>query len=75
MKKLIFLIFLLPIISFGQVTINRQIVEAPPYKVGDVITVKYNINAGAESPRYLWVRYQYNNKVLTPVSKLNLPGN
>jgi hypothetical protein len=68
MKKLIFLIFLLPIISFGQVTINRQIVEAPPYKVGDVITVKYNINAGAESPRYLWVRYQYNNKVLTPVS-------
>jgi hypothetical protein len=64
---LIFLVFLLPSVSFGQVTINRQIVEAPPYKVGDVITIRYNINAGTESPRYLWVRYQYNNKILIPV--------
>ena len=68
MKNLIFLLLLLPTITFGQVTINRQIVEAPPYKVGDVITIKYNINAGAQSPRYLWIRYQYNNKVLTPVA-------
>jgi hypothetical protein len=68
MKNIIFLLLLLPFVSFGQVSINRQIVEAPPYKVGDVITIKYNINAGALSPRYLWVRYQYNNKVLTPVA-------
>lgn len=68
MKKLIFILFLIPVISFGQITINRQIVEAPPYKVGDVITIRYNINAGAQSPRYLWIRYQYNNKVLTPVA-------
>ena len=63
MKNILFLIFLLPIISFGQVTINRQIVEAPPYRVGDVITIRYNINSGSQSPWYLWIRYQYNNKV------------
>ena len=68
MKNLILFFLLLPAAAFGQVTINRQIVEAPPYKVGDVITIKYNINAGAQSPRYLWIRYQYNNKVLTPVA-------
>lgn len=68
MKNLILFFLLLPAIAFGQVTINRQIVEAPPYKVGDVITIRYNINAGAQSPRYLWIRYQYNNKVLTPVA-------
>jgi hypothetical protein len=68
MKNILILLFLIPFVSFGQVTINRQIVEAPPYKVGDVITVRYNINTGTQSPRYLWVRYQYNNKVLTPVA-------
>ena len=68
MKKLIFLLFLLPILSFGQITINQSIVEPGPYKVGDVITIRYNINAGSQSPRYLWLRYQYNNKILTPVA-------
>jgi hypothetical protein len=68
MKKLIFLLFLLPILSFGQITINQSIVEPGPYKVGDVITIRYNINAGSQSPRYVWLRYQYNNKILTPVA-------
>jgi len=68
MKKLIFLLLLLPTLSFGQITINQSIVEPGPYKVGDVITIKYNINAGSQSPRYLWLRYQYNNKILTPVA-------
>ena len=68
MKKLIFLLLLLPTISFGQITINQSIVEPGPYKVGDVITIRYNINAGSQSPRYLWLRYQYNNKILTPVA-------
>jgi hypothetical protein len=68
MKKLIFLLLLLPTLSFGQITINQQIVEAPPYKVGDVITIRYNINTGTQSPRYVWLRYQYNNKILTPVA-------
>ncbi len=47
MKKLIFLLLLLPTLSFGQITINQSIVEPGPYKVGDVITIKYNINAGS----------------------------
>jgi hypothetical protein len=68
MKKLLILLLLLPTLSFGQITINQQIVEAPPYKVGDVITIRYNVNTGTQSPRYLWVRYQYNNKILTPVA-------
>lgn len=68
MKKLIFLLLLLPTLSFGQITINQSIVEPGPYKVGDVITIRYNINAGSQSPRYLWLRYQYNNKILTPVA-------
>lgn len=67
MKNLILFLLLFPTISFGQVIINRQIVEAPPYKVGDVITIQYNITSGSLTPRYLWIRYQYNNKVLTPV--------
>jgi hypothetical protein len=54
--------------AFSQgVTINQTIVEAGPYKVGDVITIRYNINSGSQTPRYLWLRYQYNNKVLLPV--------
>jgi hypothetical protein len=68
MKNLILFFLLLPAVAFGQVTINRQIVESPPYRVGDVVTIKYNINSGTQSPRYLWIRYQYNNKVLTPVA-------
>jgi hypothetical protein len=68
MKKLLILLLLLPTLSFGQITINQQIVEAPPYKVGDIITIRYNVNTGTQSPRYLWVRYQYNNKILTPVA-------
>lgn len=68
MKKLIFLLLLLPTLSFGQITINQSIVEPGPYKVGDIITIKYNVNTGSQSPRYLWLRYQYNNKVLTPVA-------
>jgi hypothetical protein len=68
MKKLIFLLLLLPTLSFGQITINQQIVESPPYKVGDVITIRYSVNTGTQTPRYLWLRYQYNNKILTPVA-------
>jgi hypothetical protein len=68
MKKLIFLLLLLPTLSFGQITINQQIVEAPPYKVGDIITIRYSVNTGTQTPRYLWLRYQYNNKILTPVA-------
>jgi hypothetical protein len=57
--------------SFAQLTINQEVVTQPPYKVGDTITVKYNINKGTNpstTPRYFWLRYQFNNKALAYVS-------
>ena len=70
MKKIIIFltVLFLTIPLYGQVTINQSVVEPGPYKVGDVITIKYNINSGTQTPRYLWLRYQYNNKILTPVA-------
>ena len=71
MKKLLILLsfILMSNFAFSQgITINQSIVETGPYKVGDVITIKYNINSGSQTPRYLWLRYQYNNKILTPVA-------
>ena len=38
MKKLLILLLLLPTLSFGQIIINQEVVEAPPYQVGDTIT-------------------------------------
>lgn len=70
MKKLLLLLsfILMSNFAFSQgITINQSIVEPGPYKVGDVITIKYNINSGTQTPRYLWLRYQYNNKILLPV--------
>lgn len=70
MKKLLVLLsfILMSNFAFSQgITINQSIVEPGPYRVGDVITIKYNINSGSQTSRYLWLRYQYNNKVLLPV--------
>lgn len=56
-------------LAFGQgIDINQSIVEPGPFRVGDEITIRYTINSGTETPRYLWLRYQYNNKVLLPVA-------
>jgi len=71
MKKLLILLSLIFMcnLAFSQgISINRTIVEPGPYKVGDVITIRYNINSGTQTPRYLWLRYQYNNKILLPVA-------
>jgi hypothetical protein len=57
--------------SFAQLTINQSIVTQPPYKVGDTITIKYTVDRGLNpvtTPRYFWLRYQFNNKALTYVS-------
>lgn len=70
MKKLIITlgIVLISLSSFGQMTINRTITPATgPYKVGDTLTVRYIVDRGvnpATTPRYVWLRYQYNNKSL-----------
>ena len=72
MKKLLFIgIFLLvAITSFGQLTISQSLTPATSLKVGDTITVKYTLTKGSviKNPRYLWFRYQFNNKALTYVS-------
>jgi hypothetical protein len=72
MKKLLSLgIFLLvTLTSFGQLTISQSLSPTTGLKVGDTITVKYNLTKGQviKNPRYLWFRYQFNNKALAYVS-------
>ena len=72
MKKLLtFLgIFLISLTTFGQLTISQSLTPATGLKVGDTITVKYTLSKGQviKNPRYLWFRYQYNNKALAYVS-------
>jgi len=66
MKKLIFLLLLLPTLSFGQIIVNQEVVEAPPYQVGDTITIRYTLQNLTSQPdfRYFWLRLQYSNKHL-----------
>lgn len=72
MKKiLLFLgIFLISLSSFAQLTISQSLTPATGLKVGDTITVQYTLTKGQviKNPRYLWFRYQFNNKALTYVS-------
>jgi hypothetical protein len=77
MKKLIFLIgVFLGITPFlhSQIVVNQSISQGP-YKVGDTITVSYNVNRGNTNPRYFWLRYSFNNKALTYVSTTFSQGN
>jgi hypothetical protein len=69
-KLLIFLgVFLtISLSSFGQITVNQSIVAKSTYKVGDTIQIKYTVAKNATTPRYFWLRYQYNNKALAYVS-------
>ena len=72
MKKLltflgILVISLLSFKSEAQIVVNQSI-SAGPYKVGDTITITYTVNKGTTSPRYFWLRYQFNNKALTYLS-------
>jgi hypothetical protein len=72
MKKLILFlgIFMISLSSFAQLTISQSLTPATGLKVGDTITVRYNLTKGTviKNPRYLWFRYQFNNKALTYVS-------
>ncbi len=70
-KLIMFLgVFLISLSSFGQLTISQSLSPNSNLKVGDTITVSYNLTKGQviKNPRYLWFRYQYNNKALTYVS-------
>jgi len=67
-KLLLFLgIFLTSLTSFSQITVSQSVTPAPPYEVGDTLTVKYTIARGATTPRYFWLRYSFNNKALAMV--------
>jgi hypothetical protein len=71
MKKLLFIgLLLLNLTSFGQLTISQSLTPSSGLKVGDTVTVKYTLTKGTviKNPRYLWFRYQFNNKALTYVS-------
>jgi len=71
MKQLFTLVsvFLMSItFSYGQLTVNQSIVPRSTYKVGDTIQVNYTVDRGLSTPRYFWLRYQFNNKALTYLS-------
>jgi hypothetical protein len=73
MKKILFLLgtFLISFSTFAQLTINQSVVTQSSYKVGDTLTIKYTVSKGSNpitTPRYFWLRYQYNNKALSYLS-------
>ena len=73
MKKLLILVgiialSLLSLSTSAQLTVNQSIVTKSSYKVGDTIQIKYTVAKSTTTPRYFWLRYQYNNKALTYVS-------
>jgi hypothetical protein len=66
-------ITILSLLSFtadAQLTISQSITPTTGLKVGDTITIRYNLTKGDTivNPRYLWFRYQFNNKALTYLS-------
>ena len=77
MKKILSILGVLLVVSlssFGQIIVNQS-VSAGPYRVGDTLTVSYNVDKGTTKPRYFWLRYQFNNKALTYVSTTFSQGN
>jgi hypothetical protein len=72
MRKLIMFlgVLLISLSSFGQLTISQSLSPNANLKVGDTITISYNLTKGQviKNPRYLWFRYQYDNKALAYVS-------
>lgn len=73
MKQLLILVgiialSLLSLSTSAQLTVNQSIVTKSSYKVGDTIQIKYTVAKSTTTPRYFWLRYQYNNKALTYVS-------
>jgi hypothetical protein len=72
MKKLLMFlgVLLISLTSYAQLTISQSLSPTTGLKVGDTLTVRYNLTKGQviKNPRYLWFRYQFNNKALTYVS-------
>ena len=70
MKKLLTLlgILVISISTNAQLTVNQSVTPTTGLKVGDTISVKYTVARGTTTPRYFWLRYQFNNKALVYVS-------
>jgi hypothetical protein len=73
MRKILALIgvfLLVSLTSFSQLTISQSLTPTTGLKVGDTVTVSYTLTKGQviKNPRYLWFRYQYNNKALNYLS-------
>ena len=79
MKKLLTLIGIITLSlttfkSTAQLTVNQSVTPTTGLKVGDTISVKYTVARGTTTPRYFWLRYQYNNKALAYVSTVFSQG-
>jgi hypothetical protein len=75
MKKFFIIlgVTILSLLSFtakAQLNISQSLTPTTGLKVGDTITIRYNLTKGDTivNPRYLWFRYQFNNKALTYLS-------
>jgi len=71
MKKLLVLLgIIISLSTNAQLTISQSLTPTTGLKVGDTLTVRYNLTKGQiiKNPRYLWFRYQFNNKALTYLS-------
>lgn len=70
MKKLILIlgVLLTSLVSNAQLVVNQTVTPSSNVKVGDTVTIKYTVARGTTTPRYFWLRYQFNNKALTMVS-------
>lgn len=82
MKNLLTILSFLTLstVSFGQLTVRQTVTPTSGYKVGDTLTIRYIVDRGtspATTPRYFWLRYQFNNKALTlvPNSTIFSQGN
>ena len=78
MKKLLFLLTLMPLLILGQnLKLDHSYIEESPFAVGDTITVKFNTLSDNNSEVYFMIfDYQYNNKLLEKIDhSFILPNN
>ena len=61
-------ILVISIATNAQLTINQSVTPTTGLKVGDTVSIKYTVAKGTTTPRYFWLRYQFNNKALAYVS-------
>jgi len=60
--------------SYSQLTVNQSFTPTSNLKVGDTLSIKYTVDRGTTTPRYFWLRYQFNNKALSYVSTVFSQG-